>query len=321
MGDVSFLTPLDALFALAGAVPLAAFVVVRRRAGRARAALSLPAQRLRPLVPVVVALALVPALVGVAAAQPVVIRERLLPQRADAQVYVVFDTSLSMSARPSPRAPSRLSRAKSEAWRIVRSLGDIPVGIASMTDRTLPHLLPTTDYVLLQRTIAQSIGIDRPPPSQRYARRATTFQALLPLSSSHFYGNGVTHRILVVFTDGESSRLPRSFPAIVQREQVVAPFFVHVWAADEHVYAHGRIDPRYSPDPKSESELRGVAALMHGRVFGESRLGALRAAIESAAGRAPATATVSQYSRVPLAPWFVLAGVVPLGFLLWRRNL
>jgi hypothetical protein len=26
------------------------------------------------------------------------------------------------------------------------------------------------------------------------------------------------------------------------------------------------------------------------------------------------------YARVALAPWFVLAGVVPLGFLLYRRN-
>jgi hypothetical protein len=27
------------------------------------------------------------------------------------------------------------------------------------------------------------------------------------------------------------------------------------------------------------------------------------------------------YARVALAPWFVLAGVIPLGFLLYRRNL
>jgi hypothetical protein len=28
----------------------------------------------------------------------------------------------------------------------------------------------------------------------------------------------------------------------------------------------------------------------------------------------------SGYARVPLAPWFVLAALVPLAFLLWRRN-
>jgi hypothetical protein len=29
---------------------------------------------------------------------------------------------------------------------------------------------------------------------------------------------------------------------------------------------------------------------------------------------------VDAYARVALAPWFVLAGMVPLAFLLWRRN-
>ena len=29
---------------------------------------------------------------------------------------------------------------------------------------------------------------------------------------------------------------------------------------------------------------------------------------------------VDAYARVPLAPWFVLAGILPLAFLLWRRN-
>ena len=32
-------------------------------------------------------------------------------------------------------------------------------------------------------------------------------------------------------------------------------------------------------------------------------------------------AVVNTYARVPLAPWFVLGGIAPLGFLLWRRNL
>ena len=27
------------------------------------------------------------------------------------------------------------------------------------------------------------------------------------------------------------------------------------------------------------------------------------------------------YERVALGPWFLLGGVVPLGFLFWRRNL
>ena len=42
----------------------------------------------------------------------------------------------------------------------------------------------------------------------------------------------------------------------------------------------------------------------------------VRDVVEGSAGTA-----VLVYARVPLAPWFVLAGVFPLGFLLYRRNL
>lgn len=319
--DVSFLTPLGALFALAAIVPVGALALSLRRAAGIRRALSLPAPRPRTVVPVVVALALLPALVGVAAAQPVVIRQHPLAQRADAEVFVVFDTSLSMSARPAPRAPSRLARAKREAQRLVQSLGDIPVGIASMTDRTLPNLLPTADLGLVRRTITQSVGINRPPPSRRYQDRATTLQALVSIGDAHFFDPGVEHRILVVFTDGESSQLPSDFDLVVRREQLVPPFFVHVWSGDEHVFVHGRVDTRYTPDPSSQASLEHFAALAHGRVFGEQQIGSVAAAIRAAAGKATARTTVQEYSRVALAPWFVLAGIVPLGFLLYRRNM
>jgi len=318
---VTFLTPLDVLFALAAAVPLAALVLARRRAAEVRRALALAAPHGRALAPVVAALVLLPALLGVAAMQPVVVHQQRLSQRADAQAYFVFDTSLSMSARAGRHAPSRLARAKRDALRLVPTLGDLPVGLASMTDRTLPNLLPTTDLGLIERTLTQSVGIDRPPPSQQYSGRATTFQALLPIGNSHFYATGVTHRILVVFTDGESAKLPPNYAVGGSTSPVVTPFLVHVWAANEHVYVHGRPDRRYRPDAGSATSLQTFANLTHGRVFDERRLGSLAAAIHAAAGSASAHTTVVQYARVALAPWFVLAGAVPLAFLLWRRNL
>jgi hypothetical protein len=94
MGGVSFLTPLDALFALAVALPLAALVATERRSGRIRRALALPAPRRLAAVPVGVALIALTSLVAVAAAQPIVVRQRLVNERADAQVFFVFDTSL-----------------------------------------------------------------------------------------------------------------------------------------------------------------------------------------------------------------------------------
>jgi hypothetical protein len=317
---LSFLTPIGALFALAAAVPLAALLLAERRAEHVRCALSLASPRRRALAPVVLALVLLPTLVAVAAAQPVVVRQRALRQRSDAQAFFVFDTSLSMSARSSPTAPTRLARAKREALKLRASLGDIPVGIASMTDRTLPSLLPTTDTVLFERTLRQSIGINRPPPSQRYPGRATTLQALFPVAGSHFFSTGVAHRILVVFTDGEASRLPPDAQFTLPQQVLVPPLLVHVWSPDERIYAHARVDPRYAPDPASGQALEQFASLTKGHVFGESDLGRLAATIHAEAGNAAAHTTVDAYSRIALAPWFVLGGIVPLAFLFWRRN-
>jgi hypothetical protein len=37
-------------------------------------------------------------------------------------------------------------------------------------------------------------------------------------------------------------------------------------------------------------------------------------------GRAGTRTRIDSYARVALAPWFVLGGVLLLGFLFWRRN-
>ena len=267
------------------------------------------------------ALALVPALVGVAAAQPVIVRQQPYAQRGDAQAFFVFDTSLSMSARSAPGAASRLVRAKREALQLGARLGDMPVGIASMTDRTLPVLMPTTDLGLFDRTVRQSIAIDRPPPSQQYSGRATTLSAIASMAQTQFFPPGVTHPIVVVFTDGESSRLPTDFQYTLDQPTQIVPFLVHVSAPGEHVYVKGKVDERYVEDPSSTASLDAFARLMHGRVFPEGDLAGLDGAIHAAAGHATAHTAVTQYARVALAPWFVLGAVLPLGFLLYRRNL
>ena len=162
----------------------------------------------RALVPIVVALVLLPALVAVAAAQPVVVRQQMVSERADAQAIVLFDTSLSMRAAAGPGRPTRLARAKRLALRLQHALPDVPMGLASMTDRSLPNLMPTTDRTLFERTVMQSVAVNQPPPSQEYRTgRATTFDALIPLVESHLFAQGVQRRLLVVFTDGESSRI------------------------------------------------------------------------------------------------------------------
>jgi hypothetical protein len=316
----TFLTPIDALFALAAAVPLAALWLAHTRMESVRRVFSLQSPRRPELVAVIVALALLPVLMGVAAAQPVVVRHQELGQRLDVQVYLVFDTSTSMSARTGPHGLSRLERAKQEAEEVIPKLGDIPVGVASMTDRVLPYLMPTPNHLLIRRTLAQSVGIDLPPPSQLYTGRATTFSALYPVPYSNFYSPGVRHRILVVFTDGEAAHIS-AVGYELARAMTVHPLFVHVWAPTERIYVHGRVDPNYRPDPTSARALSRFATAAHGRVFAENDLDTLAQTIRAEAGSTPVTTDVLGYARVALAPWFVLAGIIPLAFLLYRRNL
>src|SRR4029077_5791626 len=70
---VTFLTPVGGLFVLAAAIPLAALAATERRSATIRRLFTVAAPRRRTLVPVVVALVALPALVGVAAAQPIVV--------------------------------------------------------------------------------------------------------------------------------------------------------------------------------------------------------------------------------------------------------
>ncbi|HEY2542820.1 MAG TPA: VWA domain-containing protein [Gaiellaceae bacterium] len=317
---VTFLTPVDAVFVLAAAAPLAALLATERRSGRIRAALGLHGPGRRVVVQVATALVLLPALVAVAAAQPVVVHQQLVKERGDAQAFIVIDTSESMRAASGPHAPARLLRAKRIAARLQRALGDVPVGIATMTDRVLPDVMPTTDSALFDRTLAQSVGIDRPPPTQAYKRsRATNLQALVPVLSSHFFTESAKHRLLVVLTDGEAARDLELYGLGIGHE--LRPVFVHTWASGERIYRHGRVDPFYVPDPTSGTLLRRAAEISSGAVFEENQIGDLVKAAKHAVGGGATESHVSAYARIALAPWVALAGVLPLGFLFYRRNL
>jgi hypothetical protein len=180
--------------------------------------------------------------------------------------------------------------------------------------------MPTTDATLFVRTLGQSVAIDHPPPSQPYPGRATNFQALIPLVDSHFYGPAVQRRLLVVFTDGEAAEISPVLRATLRRR--VTPVFVHVWDPADRIYrADGTIDPGYRADPASSAALDEIALLAGaGPPLDEQDSKRAARAARGAVGFAGTHERVDAYARIALAPWIVLAGVVPLAFLLWRRN-
>jgi len=318
---ITFLSPLGALFSLAAAIPLVAVLRMERRGRQVRSVLGLHGPGRRALASAVTALVLLPLLVGIAAAEPVVVRRQLVRERTDAQAFFVFDTSRSMLASAAPGEPSRLARSERIARGLERALGDVPVGIASMTDRTLPDLMPTTDGSLFAHTLSESVGIDEPPPSRPYGRgRSTDLAALVPLATSRFYSPDVTHRLLVVFTDGEAEPLASTLSRLGPLRGL-SPVFVHVWARGERIFdSAGRPDPNYSADPRSSALLTAAAEATGGSVFDERQPGSIEAQARRLVGDRATSARLSGYARVPLAPWLALAGVLPLAFLLWLRN-
>lgn len=316
---VSFLSPVDAVFALAAVAPLAAYFLSERRSGQIRALLGLRAPGRRAFAPVIGALVLLPALVAVAVAQPVVVRRQTVHERSDAQAFFILDTSLSMEASAGPGEPTRLARAKRLASRLETRLADVPIGLAGMTDRVLPYVMPTTDPALFARTLAQSVGIDEPLPSQDYRRgRATNLQSLVPVLNANFFSLGAKRKLVVVFTDGEAPAELGLLGLGIDRK--ISPVFVHISAPGERIYHRGVPDPHYTTDATSGRVLARAAQVTGGVVFDASQFGKIASASRGIVGRGPETGHVSAYARIALAPWVALGGIFPLGFLLYRRN-
>ena len=125
------------------------------------------------------------ALIGLAAAQPVLAQTKTLRVRTDAEVWFVLDVSRSMLAQADTGSPTRLARAKAAASTFRASLSGTPVGIASMTTRVLPHLFPGSNEDVFQTTLDRSLGIERPPPTResRAPTSATTTAADVPVEA------------------------------------------------------------------------------------------------------------------------------------------
>ena len=106
---LALLTPFSALAALLALIPLGAFFRLGRRDAAVRRGLSLPPAPLAGRLATALAIAAVAALIGAAAAQPVIQHSTTHHERTDAAAYVVFDISRSMLA--SERLPTHCCKA------------------------------------------------------------------------------------------------------------------------------------------------------------------------------------------------------------------
>lgn len=324
--SIHFATPLAALIAFAVLIPLAGLLSVSRRATRARGTIGLPElSRGRRLVPVAAVVALA-GLLGVAAAQPAYQKGAARRVRSDAQVFVVIDSSRSMLARAKLGSPARIDRAKAAAARLEASLGDVPVGIASITNRVLPHLFPTTDSDVFRATLADAIGVDRPPPgsnafSFQKFQNATTLDSLATLATRRFYPPGARHRLAIVLTDGESRPISASSVARSLQNAGIQTIFVQFWHGNEQVFTKGKPETHYRPNPGAHAILERLAAISGGAVFGEGDLEAVTQNAHRVLGAGPTRLNTGERAgSVALAPYVAGVAFLPLTLLLWRRS-
>ncbi len=264
--------------------------------------------------------------------------------RTDAQAFYVFDISRSMLAASGIDQPTRLDRAERIALRVRSGLEGVSSGIATLTDRVLPDLFPTSDDEVFTATIEQSVGVDQPPP--RGVDLVTTlFAAFDTMAGDNFFDPGVKKRVVVFFTDGESAPYDREALRQVFRPRETAPddagvgslggdqpvqprksvrthfVVMRIGNPREKVYFRGKPVDLYKGDPQSAKITQDFAEAVGGTVVADGDVDGMVAAARTALGDGPLQDSGRTLRVVPLARWFLLAALVPLVGLLWRRNL
>lgn len=319
--SLTVLTPLGLLLAAGLIVPLVAMLRARRKAGRVRDLLGVPAPGRRALWVPLGGLAAGAALLALAAAQPVFEWTEDQRVRTDAEAFVVLDVSRSMLAQRGTDGQMRLDRAKAAASALRSSLPDIPVGIASLTDRVLPHVFPTTDEPVFEATLERAVAIEKPPPRSSFATGATSLTALATLRGLRYFTPKSKERLAIVLTDGESQPVANArLGGLLRRDPAIDVLFVQFWDQDERVFTRGTPEPQYRPDPSARAVLDRLAASANGAVYPESQLGPAATKARELLGSGPTVVRGEAAGQLALAPYLALAALLPFGLLLWRRD-
>ena len=255
--NVHLVTPWAAAVAVVVVVPVAAFVVSRRRAAVVRRAVDLdPPPAAAPTWTLAV-LVLSIGLLALAAAQPVVASHEASKVPRDADVFIVIDTSRSMLATSDAGAPTRFERARAIAKRLRDATPTAAVGIASLTDRVLPHLFPTEDRADFDVTLSDAIAVQRPPPAENIGGSGTSLAALGDLATAGFFAPEARTRIAVVLTDGESQPFPVDRVAAALKRARIRPVLIRLGNPSERVYTPAGRAETYRPAGERASSSPG----------------------------------------------------------------
>jgi hypothetical protein len=224
-----------------------------------------------------------------------------------------------MLAAAGPREPTRLARAKRAAIALRDELSGVAVGVASMTDRALPHVFATTDAQAFRATVERVIGVNRPPPSAR-APTATSLAALETFATLNFFTPEIRSRFVVLLSDFESTPFAAARVATALQEGGVELAFVRFGSETERIFGSAA-DAGYTPEPRAAEYADLISEATGGRVFGEDEMGSVADHLHDALDDSLPARTVEERGTLELAPWLALAVLVPLGYVVRRRNL
>ena len=268
VASVVLLSPLAGLAVLGAAVPLGVAVLGARRGRNVARILGLIPVPLRVNVHRAGCAVAICALLGLAAAQPVLRTTGSEQVRRSSEVLFVVDVSRSMLASDGPDGTTRLARARDVVLALRRAVPDVPAAVAGLTDRVLPYVFATPDQSTFENVVRRSVVVEAPPP-QDVARNATSFGALAAVQSSGFFPSSATHRTCVVVTDGETAPYSSAdVAAALAGRGGCSLLVVQVWAPGERVFGvDGRPEASYRPDVTAPSLVQRLAQVTGGRAF------------------------------------------------------
>ena len=266
------------------------------------------------------ALAAAAALFAVAVMQPAVVERTGTRVRTDAQALVVVDTSASMLASPRPGSRTRFDRARAAAVRLRGELSGVATGLATMTDRVLPDLLPVGDPASFDTTVERALTIDSPPPREADVV-ATSLGALADVAPGGFFAGDARRRALIVLTDGETKPFDEgAVAASLAARRPVALVLVRFGTARDRVFTGATPDPAYHADQAAGAALASLARATGGKLFGEGQIDQAAGAARAALGSGPTALRGNAPKPVSLAPWLALAALLPLLLIAARRS-
>ena len=279
--SIEFATPLAALAGFVGLLPIAVAIVRSRQASGLRQMLGLPEPATHTRLARPLALGCAFALLGLAAAQPSLSRQRERLVRTDAQLLVVLDNSRSMLASTGPRGVPRHRRAATFARELRTALPELPAGVAALNNRLLPYLFPTVDEQAYRSVVTHAYGIQKPPPAIDPDRVTTTFSELDAVVTQTFFSPPSRKRVLVVLSDAETRPFEARGTLAALRRAHTTPIVVRFWHPHERI-AHEAYRATQA------SQLRKLRAAGW-PAYTEGRLDAVVARVREAAGNESVT--------------------------------